>query len=472
MIIIGAGPAGYVSAVRCSQLGLKTACIDNSSDKYGQPALGGAYLNAGCVASMALLESAKLYRLLTGDLKVHGISAENVALDVGQMVLRKDRIIAEINRQISGLFNFYGIEHIYARARLLQAGLVEIVPVNGDALSCLAADHIILATGSSPLELPCAPVDNDYILDTSDALNLDLLPKRLAIIGAGIKGLETASIWNRLGSEVILLEAQENFLILPDQQISREAYSIFTGQGMEMRLGARVISAKKGKKEVRIEYQDHDGTHVLRVDRMIVAIGRKPNSEGLAAPEADLLLDESGYVHVDENCRTNLPGVYAIGDLTLLGPMLAHKGIEEGVFVAEQIAGLHPIINYELLPSVIYTDPEIAWVGQTEQSLRALGESLKIGVFPFSASSRALTMSRPEGMVKIIAHAETDRILGVHMIGAHASELIAEAVLAMEFSASSEDLAKTIHAHPTLSEGLYEAALALRKMSLHLPRGH
>jgi dihydrolipoamide dehydrogenase len=469
VIIIGAGPAGYVTAVRCGQLGLKTACIDSWSDKFGRPNLGGAYLNGGCVASMALLESAKIYHSVTSGLKQHGISVQNISLDVGRMVERKDRIVSEINRHIAELFSFHKIDHIHARARLLQAGLVEIVPSKADASPYLTADHIILATGSLPLELPCAPLDKEYIIDTGDALNLDSVPKRLAIIGAGIKGLEIASIWNRLGSEVILLEAQESFLNLPDQHISREAYRIFTDQGMEMRLGARVVSARKIDNKVMIEYQDHEGNDMLHVDRMIVAIGRKPNSEGLAAPEADLLLDESGYVHVDENCRTNLPGVYAVGDLTLLGPMLAHKGIEEGVFVAEQIAGLHPMINYDLLPSVIYTDPEIAWVGQTEQALRALGEPVKVGFFPLNASPRALTMGRTEGLVKIIAHAETDRILGVHIIGAHASELIAEAVLAMEFSASSEDLAKTIHAHPTLSEALYESALALRKMALHLP---
>jgi dihydrolipoamide dehydrogenase len=469
VIIIGAGPAGYSTAVRCAQLGLKTACIDSGSDKFGRPNLGGAYLNAGCVASMALLESAKIYHSLTADLKQHGISVENISLDVGRMVARKDRIVSEINRHIARLFSFHMIDHIHARAKLLQAGIVEIVLSDGGVSSCLTADHIILATGSKPQELPCAPIDKEYIIDTGDALSLDSVPKSLAIIGAGIKGLEIASIWNRLGSEVILLEAQESFLNLTDQHISREAYRIFTDQGMEMRLGARVTSAKKSDEKVMIKYQDHEGNDVLHVDRLIVATGRKPSSEGLAAPEADLLLDESGYVHVDENCRTNLPGVYAVGDLTLLGPMLAHKGIEEGVFVAEQIAGLHPMINYDLLPSVIYTDPEIAWVGQTEQALRALGEPVRVGFFPLSASSRALTMGCTEGLVKIIAHAETDKILGVHMIGAHASELIAEAVLAMEFSASSEDLAKTIHAHPTLSEALLEGALALRKMALHLP---
>ncbi len=469
LIVIGAGPAGYVSAIRAAQLGLKTACIDNWSDKKGRPNLGGAYLNAGCVASMALLESAKIYHTLTNNSIHHGIVADAISLDVSQMIRRKDDIIDEFNRKITNLFKLHKIDTIHARAKLQSAKQVEVFPVDLSHSYRLEADNIILATGSSPVELSCAPIDNETIIDTSAALNLDEVPKRLAIIGAGIKGLEIGSIWNRLGSETILLEAQEIFLSLPDQQISREAYRIFTEQGLEMRLGARVISAKKGNKKVTIEYQDHEGNHILRVDKLIVATGRKPNSENLAAPEANLLLDESGYVHVDEKCRTNLPGVYAVGDLTLLGPMLAHKGIEEGVFVAEQIAGIHSPINYDLLPSVIYTAPEIAWVGQTEQSLRALGEPIKIGIFPFTASSRALTMGKTEGLVKIIAHADTDLILGVHIIGEHASELIAEAVLAMEFSASSEDLARTIHAHPTLSESLYEAALALKKMALHLP---
>ena len=334
------------------------------------------------------------------------------------------------------------------------------LPMDTQAHSILDAEHIILATGSTPIKLPCAPIDNEFIIDSIAALNLDAVPKKLAIIGAGVVGLELASIWNRLGAETILLEAQENFLSLLDQQISGEAYRIYSQQGLDLRLGARVISAKKGNKKVTVDYQDQEGTHTLRVDKLIVACGRKPNTGELAAPEADLLLDENGYVYVDDNCRTNLPGVYAIGDLTLLGPMLAHKGIEEGVFVAELIAGFHNPINYDNLPSVIYTEPEIAWVGQTEQALRATGEAIKIGIFPLTATVRALAMGKTEGMVKIIAHAANDKILGVHIIGAQASELIAEAVLAMEFSASSEDLARTIHARPTLSEAVHDAALA------------
>jgi len=317
--------------------------------------------------------------------------------------------------------------------------------------------------------LPCAPVDHEFIIDSTQALNLTEVPKRLGIIGAGIIGLELAGIWSRLGSDVILLEAQDAFLTSTDQQISDEAYKIFTEQGLDLRLGARVISAKKGTKKVVLEYQDSEGNHTLHLDKLIVASGREPNTENLAAAEADLLFDENGFVHVDGNCCTTLPGVYAIGDLTSLGPMLAHKGLEEGIFVAEKIAEKDNPINYDIIPSVVYTAPEIAWVGQTEQALKAIGENYKVGVFPFKASARALASGKTEGLVKIITHADSDVILGVHIIGDQASELIAEAVLAMEFSASAEDLARTIHAHPSISEALHEAALALDNRALHLP---
>ena len=469
VIVIGAGPAGYAGAIRCAQLGLKTLCVDSWRNKEGQSCLGGAHLNGGCIASMTLLESAKLYHALKYDIDKHGIQAENISVNIAQMIQRKDKIIDKLSQNIAELFTQNNIDSIHGKAKLLKARLVEVTPIDGASPVLIKAEHIILATGASPIQLPCAPIDNEFILDIGAALNLDSLPKRLAIIGAGIVGLELASIWSRLGAETILLEAQETFLNLTDQYISREAYRIYSDQGLELRLGARVISAKKGNKKVTVEYQDQEGTHALRVDKLIVAIGRKPNTENLAAPAANLLLDENGYVHVDENSRTNLPGVYAVGDLTLLGPMLAHKGIEEGVFVAEQIAGLHTPINYNNIPNVIYTDPEIAWVGQTEQALRAIGEPLNIGTFPLNATVRAQASGRTEGMVKIITNADTDAILGVHIIGSQASELIAEAILAMEFSASSEDLARTIHAHPTLSEAVHEAALALKNKPLHLP---
>ena len=471
VIVIGAGPAGFASAIRCAQLGLKTACIDNWRNKKSQSRLGGSHLNTGSVASMTLLESAKIYHQLGHEIAKHGIHADAISIDLPLMIQRKDKIIDEIGHKMADLFAHHKIDHIQAKARLLNARQVEITVEDTHSHSILDAEHIILATGSTPINLPCAPIDNEFVIDSITALNLDVVPKKLAIIGAGVVGLELASIWSRLGSETILLEAQENFLSLLDQQISGEAYRIYSQQGLDLRLGARVISAKKGNKKVTVDYQDQEGTHSLRVDKLIVACGRKPNTGELAAPEADLLLDENGYVYVDDNCRTNLPGVYAIGDLTLLGPMLAHKGIEEGVFVAELIAGSHNPINYDNLPSVIYTDPEIAWVGQTEQALRATGEGIKIGIFPLTTNVRALAMGKTGGMVKIIASAANDKILGVHIIGAQASELIAEAVLAMEFSASSEDLARTIHARPTLSEAVHDAALALKERALHLPQG-
>ena len=463
VIVIGAGPAGYSSAIRCAELGLKTACIDNWLDKKGQSSLGGTYLNAGCVASIALLESAKIYELLTNNIKEHGIEAEAISFDIALMMQRKNQIVANLSQQIADAFSTHNIAHIQAEAKIISERLVEITPTDDrSATSILEAKHIILATGSSPIALACAPIDNEFIIDTTMALNLHQVPKRLAIIGAGIIGLELASIWSRLGAETILLEAQESFLSFADQQIAQKAYRIYSGQGLELRLGTRVISAKKGSKKVTVEYQDSEGTHALRVDKLIVASGRKPNTDNLAAAEANLLLDENGYIHVDENCRTNLPGVYAIGDLTLLGPMIAHKGIEEGLFVAEQIAGIHNSVNYNVLPSVVFTDPEIAWVGQTEQALKAMGESIKIGIFKIKDTARGQAISKTEGIVKIITHAETDTILGVHIIASHASEMIAEAVLAMEFSANSEDLVRTIHAHPTLSKAIHGAALALK----------
>ncbi len=469
VIVIGAGPAGYVAAIRCAQLGFKTACIDNWSNSKGHPSPGGTFVNAGCISSMALLESSKIYHLLNNDINSHGIKIDNLEIDLSQMIKRKDSIIDSLNHHITKLFNQNKIDCIHGHGKLLTAGKVEVTEKKDGRQHQLTAENIILATGSYPSVLPCAPVDNEFIIDSSHALNLTEIPKRLGIIGAGIIGLELAGIWNRLGSNVILLEAQETFLTTPDQLISDEAFRIFTQQGLDIRLGARVISAKKGSKKVILEYQDNEGSHTLHLDKLIVASGREPNTENIAAAEADLLLDECGFVHVDKNCGTTLPGVYAIGDLSALGPMLAHKGLEEGVFVAEKIAGIDSPINYDIISSVIYTSPEIAWVGQTEQALKAIGEHYKIGLFPFSASARANASGKTEGLVKIITHAETDLILGVHIIGDQASELIAEAVLAMEFSASAEDLARTIHAHPSISEALHEAALALDNRALHIP---
>ena len=466
VIVIGTGPAGFACAVRSAQLGLKTACINNRHDANNKD----THLNTGDIGTMALLDSAKKYHSLIHEYAEHGIYAKDIKLDLTIMLQRKDKILAEIGNKMIDLFNSHNIGHIHASARLLNPQQVEIIADDTQIKSVLNAKTIVLATGSEAITLANIAIDNEFIFDAKAALNINEVPSKLAIIGAGVMGLELANIWSRLGSKTVLLEAQDNFLSVLDQQISGAAFSMYQGQGLDLRLGARVISAKKSNKTITIEYQDQEGTHTLKVDKVIVACGSRPNTANLAAPEANLLLDQDGYVYVDNNCRTNLPGVYAVGDLTLLGPMLAHKGIEEGIFVADFIAGINNPINYDILPSVIYTEPEIAWIGQTEQALRAMGEPIKIAVYPLNSNIRALAIDKREGMVKIIAHAYTDQILGIHIIGTQASELIAEAVLAMEFSASSEDLARTIHARPTLSEAVHDAALTLKDRVWHHPQ--
>ncbi|MDO9239134.1 MAG: FAD-dependent oxidoreductase, partial [Methylicorpusculum sp.] len=340
VIVLGAGPAGYVAAIRAAQLGLKTACVDNWMSPDGKTSLGGTYINAGCISSMALLESAKIYHQIRNDIKDHGISVDNIKLDVPKMIARKDKKVDMLSKQIKQVFADNGIDFIHGSGKLLTARQVSATPPNGGKPIILNAKNVILATGSSPIELGCAPIDNEVIIDSTAALSLQSVPKKLGIIGAGIIGLEIGGIWNKLGSDVTLLEAQEIFLHVTDQQISLEAYKIYTNQGLDLRMGTRVISAKRSKDKVIVEYQDQEGNHTLKLDKLIVASGRKPNSENIAAPEAELVLDENGYIHVDEKCCTTVPGVYAIGDLTLLGPMLAHKGLEEGVFVAEQIANM------------------------------------------------------------------------------------------------------------------------------------
>ncbi|MFI3137266.1 MAG: dihydrolipoyl dehydrogenase [Methylococcaceae bacterium] len=468
VIVIGAGPAGYAAAIRAAQLGFKTASVDDWRDKNGIPKLGGTYVNAGCIARISLLESAKIHHLLTHDLAVHGLHVGDLHVDLTQMLARKDNITHKLSQKIASLFTAHNITRLVARGRLLNAKQIEITPCDGSKQYTLSAKNIILASGSSPVKQPYALTNDDTIVHADKALSLQQIPKELGILGAGIIGLELAGIWQKLGAHVTLLDAQNHFLPALDKDISSAAYDYFQQQGLTIQLGARVISAKSVAEQVKVDYQDAgNAVHTRTFDAFIVASGHKPNSENLAAVEAQLLLDENGFVHVDEHCATNLPGVYAIGDLTALGSMLAHKGIEEGTFVAEQIVGIHSAINYATMPNVIYSDPEIAWVGQTEQALNAIGEPIKIAVFPFQENAKAHVLDKIAGFVKLITHADTDKILGVHIIGANASELIAEAVLAMEFSASSEDLARTIHAHPTLSSALHEAALMLNDRALH-----
>ena len=465
VIVVGAGPAGYVAAIRCAQLGLNTACVDKWQDANGKPSLGGTCLNVGCIPSKALLDSSEKVEQASHEFEHHGISVGKVAIDVPKMIARKDDIVSNLTKGIAGLFKANKVTSIHGHGKLLKDKQVE-VSLDGKS-TVYSADNIILAVGSEPIAIPVAEVDNEMILDNAGALDIKDVPKKLGVIGAGVIGLELGSVWNRLGSEVTILEAADTFLAPVDKQLSREAERTFTKtQGLDIKLGAMVTGTKATKKSVKVTYSLKGEEHTETFDKLIVAVGRKANTKDIAADDAGLVLDDRGRVDVDGQCKTNIPGVYAIGD-AVKGPMLAHKGSEEGVAVAEIIAGQKPHINHDTIPWVIYTHPEIAWVGITEEEAKAQGIKYKAGFFPFAANGRSLAMNEKGGRVKMIADAETDRILGVHILGPNASELISEAVLAMEYSASSEDIARTIHAHPTLSEAFHEAALAVDGRALH-----
>ncbi len=467
VVVIGGGPAGYVAAIRCAQLGLETACVEKWINFKNEPALGGTCLNVGCIPSKTLLESSEQYHHLLEGLDSHGIHVEGVKLDLDQMMARKEDIVLQLTNGISALFKANGVEWLRGHGKLLAGRQVEITARDG-SVDVVGADHVIIATGSRSIDIGAASVNNaeGLIVDSTGALDFRVVPETLGVIGAGVIGLELGSVWNRLGSKVVMLEAVEDFLALADQQIARDALRQFKKQGLDIRLGTRVTATEKTADGVKVHFKDKDGDHEIMVDKLLVSVGRRPNTDNVAAPEAGLLFDEGGYIHVDDKCVTNLPGVYAVGDV-VRGPMLAHKGSEEGIMVAENIAGQHGHLNYDAIPWVIYTNPEIAWVGKTEQALKTEGIPYKIGTFPFSANGRAKAMEAAAGMVKMLAHAETDTLLGCHIIGPFASELVQEAVLAMEFHASSEDLARTIHAHPTLYEAMHEAALAVHGRALH-----
>ncbi|MCC9002794.1 MAG: dihydrolipoyl dehydrogenase [Candidatus Competibacter sp.] len=467
VVVIGGGPAGYVAAIRCAQLGLETACVEKWINFKGDPALGGTCLNVGCIPSKTLLESSEQYYHLREGLDAHGIHVEGVRLDLDKMMARKEDIVLQLTNGISALFKANGVEWLQGHGKLLADRQVEITHRDG-SVDVVSADNVIIATGSEPIDIGAASVDNaeGLIVDSTGALNFREVPETLGVIGAGVIGLELGSVWNRMGAKVIMLEAVEDFLALADQQIARDALRQFKKQGLDIRLGTRVTATRKIDDGVEVSFKDQDGEHQITVKKLLVSVGRRPNTDNVAAPEAGLLFDERGYIHVDDKCEANLPGVYAIGDV-VRGPMLAHKGSEEGIMVAENIAGQHGHLNYDAIPWVIYTNPEIAWVGKTEQALKAGGIPYKVGSFPFSANGRAKAMDAATGMVKILAHAETDILLGCHIIGPFASELVQEAVLAMEFHASSEDLARTIHGHPTLYEAMHEAALSVHGRALH-----
>jgi dihydrolipoamide dehydrogenase len=447
---------------------MQTACVDSWLDNEGKPVLGGTCLNAGCIPSKALLESSEFYDRMQHGSAGHGIKVKDIALDVAAMMGHKDKIVSDLTQGIAGLFKSNDIDWIQGRGQLQPDRQVTVEPNKGKQIT-ITADHVILAPGSNPVTLDAVPLVDERIVDSAGALAWGSVPRRLGVIGAGVIGLELGSVWRRLGAEVTLLEAQEDFLAMADKQIARSALKLYEKQGLDIRLGALVKSSKLTDSTVKLEYQDASGKHALTVDRLIVAVGRRPATEDLASADTELVLDEGGFIHVDDHCETSLPCVYAIGD-AVRGPMLAHKGSEEGIAVAERIAGQESEINYETIASVVYTHPEIAWVGKTEQALKQHGVDYRSGMFPFAASGRARAMQEADGMVKVLSDAASDRVLGVHIMGASASELIGQAVMAMEFDASSEDIARTIFAHPTLSEALHEAALAVDGRALHIAR--
>jgi len=470
VIVIGAGPAGYVAAIRCAQLGLKTACIDNWVNEKGQPSLGGTCLNVGCIPSKALLQSSEIFEQAGKTFKSHGVVLDSVTLDLQAMMQRKNKVVSELTRGIASLLKANQVQSIEGNARLLADKKVEVEKAQTKTL--YTAENIIIASGSSSIEIPAAPLTENLIVDSSGALAFDAVPERLGVIGAGVIGLELGSVWRRLGSEVVVLEAQDTFLPIADEEMSADAWRAFKKQGLDIRLNARLLGTEiideAGLKKVQVNYQSGVENHQEVFDKLIVAVGRKPNSDHVFDEEVDLVLDERCFIHVNERCETSQPGVYAIGDV-VRGLMLAHKGSEEGVMVAELIAGQFAEVNYDLIPSVIYTHPEIAWVGKTEQQLKAAGENYKMGKFPFMASGRAKAQGETTGLVKVLSHSETDRVLGVHISGPQASELIAQAVIAMQMQASTEDLALTVFAHPSLSEALHEAVLAVDNRAIHLP---
>ena len=469
VVVIGAGPAGYIAAIRAAQLGLSTACIEQWKTPDGQRALGGTCLNVGCIPSKALLESSEHYERVRHKLSAHGIAASGVEFDLAKMLGRKNQIVRKMTGGIAGLFKKNKVTWLQGHGRFASGGTTWKLEVEGDTgVEAFEALNVIIATGSRARHLPGVAVDNKIICDNEGALDFDSVPKRLGVIGAGVIGLELGSVWRRLGSEVRILEALPAFLGAADEAVAREAWKIFTADGgLSIELGASVGAVSKSKSGVSIAYKTAQRKESkLDCDRLIVSIGRVPNTEGLGADKVGLRIDEKGFVEVDKNCRASLPRVYAIGDV-VRGPMLAHKGEDEGVMVAEIIAGQHGHVNYDAIPWVMYTMPEIAWVGKTEQQLKAEGVAYRAGRFPFAFNGRALGRDEPEGFIKMLADARTDRILGVHAIGSLASELIAEAVVAMEFGASSEDIARICHAHPSMSEVMREAALAVDKRSLN-----
>ncbi|MGH1472611.1 MAG: dihydrolipoyl dehydrogenase [Cellvibrionaceae bacterium] len=467
VIVIGSGPAGYVAAIRAAQLGLKTACIEKMQNASGKGVNGGTCLNVGCIPSKALLDSSQKYHEAKDDFDIHGISTTGIKIDVPSMITRKDAIVKQLTGGVAQLFKANGVTSYYGTGKLLSGRRVEFKSPDGKE-EILEAENVILASGSIPVNIPVAPVDNDIIVDSTGALEFDKAPKRLGIIGAGVIGLELGSVWARVGSEVVLIEALDDFLAMMDKQIAKETQKILTKQGLDIRLGSRVTGTEVKGKKAHVTYSDKEGNDQTEAfDKLIVCVGRRPYTEDLLAPDCGVNLDERGYIYVNDLCSTNAPGVWAVGDV-VRGPMLAHKGSEEGVMVAERIAGQKTVMNYDIIPNVIYTHPEVASVGKTEEQIKSDGEPYKVGTFPFAASGRAMAANDTGGLVKMIAHEETDRVLGCHIVGPSAADLVQQVAIAMEFGATAEDIGMTVFGHPTLSETVKEAALAVNGHAIHI----
>jgi dihydrolipoamide dehydrogenase len=466
VVVIGGGPAGYVAAIRSAQLGLKTACIEEYVDAKNNPTFGGTCLNVGCIPSKALLDSSHRYQEATSHLKTHGIEVSSVELDIPAMMKRKDDIVAKLTGGIGGLFTANKVTPISGRGRVLADSKVEVKDAEGN-IEIIESKNIVIATGSSPIEIGSAIFNNTNILDSTGALEINKVPKTLGVIGAGVIGLELGSVWARLGAKVTVIEAMEDFLNMADKEVAKETFKDFKKQGLDIKLGCKLISSKCLKNSVQVTYENNGTSENMEFEKLIVAVGRKPNTKEIFAADSGINLDEKGFISVDHNCQTSVKNIWAIGDV-VRGPMLAHKGSEEGIMVAERIAGKHAEMNYDLVPSVIYTHPEIAWVGKNEEELKNDNIEYKVGKFPFAASGRALAVDQSVGFVKLIADAKTDTILGVHVFGPSAAEIVQQALISMEFGASSEDLGLTIFSHPTVSEALHEAALSASNQAIHI----
>ncbi|WP_290798275.1 dihydrolipoyl dehydrogenase [Halomonas sp.] len=466
VIVIGAGPGGYVAAIRAAQMGLKSAVVEKWISEDGKPVFGGTCLNVGCIPSKALLEASHKFVEAKHDFDDMGIQAGDLQMDVKKMMARKDKIVTNLTGGVAGLLKGNGVTSIQGTGKVTGANQVEVTDKDGKATS-YETDNVIIATGSVPVEIPPTPLTEGLIVDSTGALEFQETPKRLGVIGAGIIGLELGSVWCRLGSEVTVLEAMDSFLPMVDTAIAKETQKLLKKQGLDIRLGARVTGSEVKGKEVVVKYTDGEDEQEITFDKLIVSVGRKPYTQGVVADGLGIDLDERGFIHVDDQCRTGVPSVFAIGDC-VRGPMLAHKASEEGVVVADIIAGHKAEMNYDAIPNVIYTFPEVAWVGLTEQEAKAKGLEVKIGSFPFAASGRAMANNATDGQAKIVADAETDRVLGMHIVGQHAGEMIAQGVIALEFGSSAEDLALTCYAHPTMSEAVHEAALAVDGHAVHM----